>query len=279
MTETTEKAILAGGGFWECRTCCASAPASSRRALTTPAATSPTRPTATSCTSARAPSPKARSHGNRCRSWRSNPSQHVELSRAAIRHRQPDWRSGRRSTDSDACQSSMWSSSARAVWRGGVRAACGSPVVRRAGRRSARRRECVHWACMPRRRCCGRMRRWPRRDALPAPARPSMAGWTWRRFLRRRDEISRAPDDRDDAAQRRRLRLRPERAGRRRLYRRPRAAGPDRLHDHRLGVVDFLHPATIAVVAKVPLKRLRHAVPPVPTRSELWLSLLEQASI
>jgi hypothetical protein len=40
MTETTEKAILAGGCFWGCGTCCASGPASSRRALATPAATS-----------------------------------------------------------------------------------------------------------------------------------------------------------------------------------------------------------------------------------------------
>jgi hypothetical protein len=28
-----------------------------------------------------------------------------------------------------------------------------------------------------------------------------------------------------------------------------------------------------------PLERLRHAVPPFPTRSEIWLSLLEQASV
>jgi len=42
-------------------------------------------------------------------------------------------------------------------------------------------------------------------------------------------------------------------------------------------VVGFLDPATIAVVARVPLERLRHAVPPFPARMELWLSLLEQA--
>ena len=42
-------------------------------------------------------------------------------------------------------------------------------------------------------------------------------------------------------------------------------------------VVDFLHAATVAVVGEIPLERLRHAVPPFPTRSELWLSLLEQA--
>ena len=42
-------------------------------------------------------------------------------------------------------------------------------------------------------------------------------------------------------------------------------------------VADFLHAATIAVVGEVPLERLRHAVPTFPTRSEIWLSLLEQA--
>jgi pyruvate/2-oxoglutarate dehydrogenase complex dihydrolipoamide dehydrogenase (E3) component len=44
-------------------------------------------------------------------------------------------------------------------------------------------------------------------------------------------------------------------------------------------VVDFVHAATVAVVAEIPLERLRHAVPPFPTRSELWLSLLEQAGV
>jgi pyruvate/2-oxoglutarate dehydrogenase complex dihydrolipoamide dehydrogenase (E3) component len=44
-------------------------------------------------------------------------------------------------------------------------------------------------------------------------------------------------------------------------------------------VVDFLHAATIAIVGEVPLDRLRHAVPPFPTRSEVWLSLLEQAGV
>jgi hypothetical protein len=36
---------------------------------------------------------------------------------------------------------------------------------------------------------------------------------------------------------------------------------------------------TIAVVGAVPLEHLRHAVPPFPTRSEIWLSLLEQAGV
>ena len=42
-------------------------------------------------------------------------------------------------------------------------------------------------------------------------------------------------------------------------------------------VQDFLHAATIAIVGEVPLARLRHAVPAFPTRSEIWLNLLEKA--
>ncbi len=38
---------------------------------------------------------------------------------------------------------------------------------------------------------------------------------------------------------------------------------------------DFLQAATIAIVGEVPLERLRHAVAPYPTRSEIWLKLLE----
>lgn len=40
-------------------------------------------------------------------------------------------------------------------------------------------------------------------------------------------------------------------------------------------VAEMLHAATIAVVAQVPLDRLWHAVPAYPTRSEVWLRLLE----
>jgi pyruvate/2-oxoglutarate dehydrogenase complex dihydrolipoamide dehydrogenase (E3) component len=40
-------------------------------------------------------------------------------------------------------------------------------------------------------------------------------------------------------------------------------------------VAESLHAATIAVVAEVPLERLWHAVPCFPTRSEVWLNLLE----
>jgi pyruvate/2-oxoglutarate dehydrogenase complex dihydrolipoamide dehydrogenase (E3) component len=39
---------------------------------------------------------------------------------------------------------------------------------------------------------------------------------------------------------------------------------------------DFVHAATIAVVGEVPLDRLWHAVPSFPTRSEVWLRLLEE---
>jgi pyruvate/2-oxoglutarate dehydrogenase complex dihydrolipoamide dehydrogenase (E3) component len=41
-------------------------------------------------------------------------------------------------------------------------------------------------------------------------------------------------------------------------------------------VAEALHAATIAVVGKVPLDDLWHAVPAFPTRSELWLRLLEE---
>jgi pyruvate/2-oxoglutarate dehydrogenase complex dihydrolipoamide dehydrogenase (E3) component len=40
-------------------------------------------------------------------------------------------------------------------------------------------------------------------------------------------------------------------------------------------VAEMLHAATIAVVGEVPLSRLAHAVPAFPTRSEIWLQLLE----
>jgi len=40
-------------------------------------------------------------------------------------------------------------------------------------------------------------------------------------------------------------------------------------------VAESLHAATIAVIGEVPLDRLWHAVPCFPTRSELWLNLLE----
>ena len=40
-------------------------------------------------------------------------------------------------------------------------------------------------------------------------------------------------------------------------------------------VAEMLHAATIAIVGRVPLSRLVHALPPFPTRSELWLQFIE----
>jgi pyruvate/2-oxoglutarate dehydrogenase complex dihydrolipoamide dehydrogenase (E3) component len=39
---------------------------------------------------------------------------------------------------------------------------------------------------------------------------------------------------------------------------------------------DFVHAATVAVVGELPIERLRHAVAPYPSRSEVWLKLLEE---
>jgi dihydrolipoamide dehydrogenase len=41
-------------------------------------------------------------------------------------------------------------------------------------------------------------------------------------------------------------------------------------------VAEFVHAATIAVVGEVPLERIWHAVPSFPTRSEVWLRMLER---
>ena len=41
------------------------------------------------------------------------------------------------------------------------------------------------------------------------------------------------------------------------------------------GVEELIHSATIAVAGRVPLARLRHAVPCFPSISEVWLRLLE----
>lgn len=38
---------------------------------------------------------------------------------------------------------------------------------------------------------------------------------------------------------------------------------------------DFLHAATVAIVGEVPMSKLRHAVAAYPSRSEIWLKLLE----
>jgi dihydrolipoamide dehydrogenase len=42
---------------------------------------------------------------------------------------------------------------------------------------------------------------------------------------------------------------------------------------------DFLHAATIAIIGEVPLSKLRHAVAAYPSRSEIWLKLLEAYGI
>jgi pyruvate/2-oxoglutarate dehydrogenase complex dihydrolipoamide dehydrogenase (E3) component len=44
-------------------------------------------------------------------------------------------------------------------------------------------------------------------------------------------------------------------------------------------IAEFLHAATIAVVGEVTIDRLFHAVPAFPTRSEVWLYLLEQLGV
>jgi pyruvate/2-oxoglutarate dehydrogenase complex dihydrolipoamide dehydrogenase (E3) component len=44
-------------------------------------------------------------------------------------------------------------------------------------------------------------------------------------------------------------------------------------------VAEFIHAASIAVVGEVPLTRLFHAIPCFPTRSEVWLYLLEQLGV
>lgn len=42
------------------------------------------------------------------------------------------------------------------------------------------------------------------------------------------------------------------------------------------GVQELLHSATVAICSGAPVERLRHAVPPFPTISEVWLRLLEE---
>ncbi|OKI49273.1 dihydrolipoyl dehydrogenase family protein [Micromonospora sp. CB01531] len=44
-------------------------------------------------------------------------------------------------------------------------------------------------------------------------------------------------------------------------------------------VAEFLQAATIAIVGEVPVRRLRHAIPPFPTRSEIWLALFNALGI
>ncbi len=75
--------------------------------------------------------------------------------------------------------------------------------------------------------------------------------------------------------QRGRIVHRPRCAGHLADRRRRGAARHRGRHDHRAEVAEALHAATIAVVAEVSLDDLWHAVPSFPTRSELWLRLLE----
>jgi dihydrolipoamide dehydrogenase len=44
-------------------------------------------------------------------------------------------------------------------------------------------------------------------------------------------------------------------------------------------VAEWLHAATIAIVGEVPIELLAHAVPSFPTRSEVWLRLLEELGL
>jgi pyruvate/2-oxoglutarate dehydrogenase complex dihydrolipoamide dehydrogenase (E3) component len=44
-------------------------------------------------------------------------------------------------------------------------------------------------------------------------------------------------------------------------------------------IAEFLQAATIAVVGQVPLERLAHAVPAFPTRSEVWLYLMQELGL
>jgi pyruvate/2-oxoglutarate dehydrogenase complex dihydrolipoamide dehydrogenase (E3) component len=44
-------------------------------------------------------------------------------------------------------------------------------------------------------------------------------------------------------------------------------------------VAELIHPATVAIVGKVPLTTLWHAVPSYPTMSEIWLRMLEEYGI
>lgn len=39
---------------------------------------------------------------------------------------------------------------------------------------------------------------------------------------------------------------------------------------------ELIHAATVAIVGRIPVDVLRHAVPSYPTASELWLRMLEE---
>jgi dihydrolipoamide dehydrogenase len=42
-------------------------------------------------------------------------------------------------------------------------------------------------------------------------------------------------------------------------------------------IADLLHPATVAILGNIPLNRLRHAVAPFPSRSEIWTAIVREA--
>jgi choline dehydrogenase-like flavoprotein len=119
--------------------------------------------------------------------------------------------------------------------------------------------ECVHWACMPSKALLRRHEALAEARRIPGAREAVNGRLDVPAVLRRRDEIIGAPDD---------SALTPSRAAR-----------PDRLHDRGSEVIDFVHAAKLAVVGELPLERIRHAVPPFPTRSELWLSLPERAGV
>jgi dihydrolipoamide dehydrogenase len=58
----------------------------------------------------------------------------------------------------------------------------------------------------------------------------------------------------------------------------------DRASTHMIGativgddIADLLHPATVAILGNIPLNRLRHAVAPFPSRSEIWTAIAREA--
>lgn len=101
--------------------------------------------------------------------------------------------------------------------------------------------ECAHWACLP----------------SKALLRPYEALGEARRVRGAREAVNGgAPDDADPMSW---------------------------MATHRITLVRGRGRLTgerrVIVGAEVPLERLRHAVPPFPTRSEIWLSLLVQAGV
>ena len=159
--------------------------------------------------------------------------------------------------------------------------------------------ECAHWACLPSKALLRPYEALGEAQRIRGAHEAVNGGLDVAAVLRRRDEIigagenGDAPDDADL------MRLTGERlvtvgddeleAGRAVILAGstvpliPAIEGLDQVEslwtNRDATIADFLHAATIAVAVEVPLERLRHAVPPFPTRSEIWLSLLEQAGV